>query len=156
MAFIVCCSLCKKRCKCYLSISGTSEIDANITYFNIWAMLNHLNGLRVWKEAPWFNTSFTIWKETHWICLSWVSEISSDPVYFLAIAFRSASDFCIKGSNCGLATPGIGVPTGALATGAIGGFDGKNFLKNMEVLAGSSGAQEWQTYINFNKPITTS
>ena len=39
---------------------------------------------------------------------------------------------------------------------AIGGFDGKNFLKNMEVLAGGSGAQEWQTYINFNKPITTS
>jgi len=39
---------------------------------------------------------------------------------------------------------------------AIGGFDGKNFLKNMEVLAGGGvgvgGSPEWQTYINFNKP----
>ena len=37
---------------------------------------------------------------------------------------------------------------------AIGGFDGKNFLKSMEVLGGGS-SQEWQTYINFNKPLST-
>ena len=39
---------------------------------------------------------------------------------------------------------------------ALGGFDGKNFLKSMEVLAGAatgtSGTPEWQTYVNFNKP----
>ena len=39
---------------------------------------------------------------------------------------------------------------------ALGGFDGKNFLKSMEVLAGTatgtSGTPEWQTYVNFNKP----
>ena len=42
---------------------------------------------------------------------------------------------------------------------AIGGFDGKNFLKSMEVLAGGGvgvgGCPEWQTYINFNKPVAS-
>ena len=54
-------------------------------------------------------------------------------------------------------------PSKSLFTGtfllALGGFDGKNFLKNMEVLAsggvGVGGTPEWQTYINFNKPLSS-
>lgn len=47
---------------------------------------------------------------------------------------------------------------GAGATGthlfAIGGFDGKGFLKSMEVLT-TSGPAEWQTYINLTRSATS-